>query len=159
MRGKEVFYPVGWDDNGLATERRVQNYYGVRCDPSLPYQTGPAPPAAGGGRALSPADQMAVSRRNFVELCRELTELDERSFAQAWQRLGLSVDWDISYRTIDERSQTISQAAFLRNLARGEAYQAEAPALWDVTFGTAVAQAEIEDREVPGSFIRLAFRR
>jgi valyl-tRNA synthetase len=157
MRGKEVFYPVGWDDNGLATERRVQIYYGVRCDPALPYDPALRPPAAGGDRPLSPADQQPVSRRNFVELCRQLTELDERVFAQAWRRLGLSVDWDISYRTIDERSQVISQAVFLRNLARGEAYQAEAPALWDVTFGTAVAQAEIEDREVPGTFIRLAF--
>jgi valyl-tRNA synthetase len=157
MRGKEVFYPVGWDDNGLATERRVQNYYGVRCDPSLPYQPGLTPPALGSNRALSPADQLPVSRRNFVELCRQLTELDERSYAEAWRRLGLSVDWDISYRTIDERVQAISQLGFLRNLARGEAYQAEAPALWDVTFGTAVAQAEIEDRETPGTFIRLAF--
>ena len=115
------------------------------------------PPALGNGRALSPADQAPVSRRNFVELCRQLTELDERAYAQAWQRLGLSVDWDVSYRTIDDRVQAVSQLAFLRNLARGEAYQAEAPALWDVTFGTAVAQAEIEDRETPGTFIRLAF--
>jgi valyl-tRNA synthetase len=157
MRGFDVFYPVGWDDNGLATERRVQNYYGVRCDPSLPYRPGFAPPAIGGQRALSPAEQVPVSRRNFVELCRQLTALDEKAFSEAWQRLGLSMDWDISYRTIDERAQTVSQIAFLRNLARGEAYQAEAPALWDVTFGTAVAQAEIEDREVPGTFIRLAF--
>jgi valyl-tRNA synthetase len=157
MRGKNVFYPVGWDDNGLATERRVQNYYGVRCDPSLPYQPGFAPPARGGERDLSPADQVPVSRRNFVELCRQLTALDERAYAQAWRRLGLSMDWEISYRTIGERAQEVSQIAFLRNLARGEAYQAEAPALWDVTFGSAVAQAEIEDREVPATFITLAF--
>jgi valyl-tRNA synthetase len=157
MRGKEVFYPVGWDDNGLATERRVQNYYGVRCDPSLPYDPALRPPLAAGDRPLTPAQQVPVSRRNFVELCRRLTALDERAYAQAWQRLGLSMDWDIGYRTIDERVQAISQLAFLRNLARGEAYQAEAPALWDVTFGTAVAQAEIEDREIPGTFTRLAF--
>ncbi len=157
MRGKEVFYPVGWDDNGLATERRVQNYYGVRCDPSLPYQPNFTPPALGDSRALSPAEQLPVSRRNFVELCRQLTGLDENAYAEAWRRLGLSVDWEISYRTIDDRVQAVSQLAFLRNLARGEAYRAEAPALWDVTFGTAVAQAEIEDREIPGTFIRLAF--
>jgi valyl-tRNA synthetase len=157
MRGKEVFYPVGWDDNGLASERRVQNYYGVRCDPSLPYQPGFVPPLAGSMRALTPAEQVPVSRRNFVELCRQLTELDERAYAEAWRRLGLSVDWEISYRTIDDRVQAVSQLAFLRNLARGEAYQAEAPALWDITFGTAVAQAEIEDRETPGTFIRVAF--
>jgi valyl-tRNA synthetase len=169
MRGKEVFYPVGWDDNGLPTERRVQNYYGVRCDPTLPYQPdlqlpgSPAPPASSSGKAsrraaASPADQLPVSRRNFVELCRELTAADEDAYAKAWQRLGLSVDWDISYRTIDERAQAISQRVFLRDLARGDAYQAEGPALWDVTFGTAVAQAETEDREISGSFVRLAFR-
>ena len=157
MRGKAVFYPVGWDDNGLPTERRVQNYYGVRCDPALPYQPDLTLAARDGGRALTPAEQLPVSRRNFVELCRELTEADEAAFAQAWQRLGLSMDWELSYRTIDERVQAISQLAFLRNIERGEAYRAEAPALWDVTFGTAVAQAEIEDREVPGTFLRLAF--
>ena len=157
MRGKEVFYPVGWDDNGLATERRVQNYYGVRCEPSLPYQPDLTPPASGDVNGLTPADYLPVSRRNFVELCRRLTALDEDAFTQAWRRLGLSVDWDTSYRTIDERVQAISQLAFLRNIERGEAYRAEAPTLWDVTFGTAVAQAEIEDREVPGTFIRLAF--
>ena len=157
MRGKEVFYPVGWDDNGLATERRVQNYYGVRCDPTLPYQPGFTPPAVGNRQSTNPADQVPVSRRTFVDLCRQLTAQDERAYADAWRRLGLSMDWEISYRTIDERVQAVSQLAFLRNLARGEAYQAEAPALWDVTFGTAVAQAEIEDRETPGTFLRLAF--
>ena len=157
MRGKEVFYPVGWDDNGLATERRVQNYFGVRCDPNIAYQPGLNPPARGNATGLTPADQLPVSRRNFVELCRQLTGLDENAYAEAWRRLGLSMDWDLSYRTIDDRVQAISQLAFLRNLDRGEAYQAEAPALWDVTFGTAVAQAEIEDREVAGTFIRVAF--
>jgi len=157
MRGKSVFYPVGWDDNGLATERRVQNYYGVRCDPALPYQPGFVPPVTGGKQALSPADQIPVSRRNFVELCQELTRLDEDAYAKAWRQLGLSMDWELSYRTIDDRVQAVSQLGFLRNLARGEAYQAEAPALWDVTFSTAVAQAEIEDRDAPGTFVRLAF--
>ena len=158
MRGKEVFYPVGWDDNGLATERRVQNYFGVRCDPSLPYEPGLVPPGSGRSGGASPARQVPVSRRNFVELCRQLTELDERGFEEAWRRLGLSVDWSMSYRTIDDRSSATSQRAFLRNLARGEAYPAEGPTLWDVTFGSAVAQAEIEDREMPGTYWRLAFR-
>jgi valyl-tRNA synthetase len=156
MRGKAVFYPVAWDDNGLPSERRVQLYYGVRCDPALPYQSDLAPPAAE-VRSLNPAGLLPVSRRNFVELCRDRTRADEQAYAEAWQRLGLSVDWEMSYRTIDERVQAVSQFAFLRNLERGEAYRAEAPALWDVTFGSAVAQAEIEDREVPGAFIRLAF--
>jgi valyl-tRNA synthetase len=156
MRGKTVFYPVGWDDNGLPTERRVQNYFGVRCDPSLPYQPGLAAPAPSGG-TVAPADQVPLSRRNFVELCRQLTAADEDAYARAWRRLGLSVDWDLSYRTIDERAQAISQRAFLADLARGDAYQAEGPGLWDVTFGTAVAQAEVEDREIGGSYTRLVF--
>ena len=110
MRGKEVFYPVGWDDNGLPTERRVQNYFGVRCDPSLPYDPGFTPPGPS-GRGAAPRGQVPVSRRNFVELCRQLTEDDERAYAEAWRRLGLSVDWSLSYRTIDDGPQAISQRA------------------------------------------------
>jgi valyl-tRNA synthetase len=151
MRGKEVFYPIGWDDNGLATERRVQNYFHVRCDPLLPYDPSFVPPASPG------PDQVPVSRRGFVELCQRLTDLDEQAFEEAWRRLGLSVDWSTMYRTIDEASRAISQRAFLRNLARGEAYLAEAPTLWDVTFRTAVAQAEVEDREIAGAYYRIAF--
>ncbi len=157
MRGKAVFYPVGWDDNGLPSERRVQLYHGVRCDPALPYQPDLTLPARGAVRTLAPAELLPVSRRNFVELCRERARADEQAYAEAWQRLGLSVDWELSYRTIDGQVQAASQLAFLRNVQRGEAYRAEAPALWDVTFGSAVAQAEIEDREVPGAFIQLAF--
>ena len=158
MRGKAVFYPVGWDDNGLTTERRVQNYYGIRCEPSLPYEPGLSlPPAAGPARR--PDQQRPVSRRNFVELSSQLIEADEREFERAWRRLGLSVDWTTCYRTIAAGPAEISQRAFLRDLARGDAYAAEAPVLWDVTFGTAVAQAEIEDRQRPGSYWRLAFDR
>jgi valyl-tRNA synthetase len=164
MRGRAVFYPVGWDDNGLPTERRVQNYYGVRCDPSLPYDPELVPPGPGsaasrgaGGRAAA-SQQLPVSRRNFVTLCRRLTELDEQAYAEVWRRVGLSVDWAMSYRTIDDGPGAISQRAFLRNLARGEAYLAEAPTLWDVTYGTAVAQAELEDREIAGTEARIAFR-
>jgi valyl-tRNA synthetase len=158
MRGKEVFYPVGWDDNGLPTERRVQNYYGVRCDPSLPYDPDFTPPGSPvpSGRA-APRGQLPVSRRNFVELCLALTEQDERAYADTWRRLGLSMDWSISYRTIDDRAQAVSQRAFLRDLATGEAYLAEGPSLWDVTFGSAVAQAELEDREIGGHYYRIAF--
>ena len=160
MRGREVFYPMGWDDNGLPTERRVQNYYGVRCDPTLPYDAALIPPHEGGeGKSIKSADQVPISRRNFVELCVRLSEDDEKQFEALWRRLGLSVDWNHTYQTIDERARVVAQRAFLRNLSRGEAYQAEAPGLWDITFQTAVAQAELEAREYPGHFHRVAFHR
>ncbi|THG28678.1 valine--tRNA ligase [Naasia lichenicola] len=158
MRGKTVFYPMGWDDNGLPTERRVQNYYGVRCDPTLPYTPDFVPPYQGGdNKSSKAADQVPISRRNFIELCEELTVEDEKQFEAVWRALGLSVDWTQTYRTIGDDARAASQKAFLRNLARGEAYQADAPTLWDITFRTAVAQAELEDRVQPGTYNRIAF--
>jgi valyl-tRNA synthetase len=154
MRGKNVFYPMGWDDNGLPTERRVQNYYGVRCEPAVPYAADYRPPAQ---PAKNPRDFDAVSRRNFIELCEELAVEDEKVFENLFSTLGLSVDWNLTYRTIDDVSRAVSQRAFLENLAAGDAYLAEAPTLWDVTFRTAVAQAELEDREQPGAYHRIAF--
>jgi valyl-tRNA synthetase len=148
MAGFEVFYPIGWDDNGLPTERRVQNYYGVRCDPSLPYDPAFTPPQQGGeGTSGKAADQLPISRRNFIELCETLTAEDELQFEELWRQLGLSVDWSLTYRTIGKESQLAAQRAFLRNQARGEAYLAQAPTLWDVTFQSAVAQAELEARD------------
>jgi len=152
MRGKVVFYPMGWDDNGLPTERRVQNYYGVRCDPSLPYDPNFRPPD-------KPDKPVSISRPNFIELCNRLTSEDEKVFEQLWRHLGLSVDWSMTYATIDRGAQRASQTAFLRLLERGQAYQLEAPTLWDVDFRTAVAQAELEDRERPGAYHRLRFAR
>jgi valyl-tRNA synthetase len=154
MRGKAVFYPMGWDDNGLPTERRVQNYYGVRCDPSLPYQPDFTPP-----EKPDPKRQVPISRPNFVELCERLVEQDEQVFEQLWRTLGLSVDWEQHYTTIGPKAQVASQRAFLRNFARGEAYLQEAPTLWDVTFQTAVAQAELEAREYAGAYHRVHFHR
>ncbi|HVG45391.1 MAG TPA: class I tRNA ligase family protein, partial [Longimicrobium sp.] len=151
MLGKTLFFPMGWDDNGLPTERRVQNYYGVRCDPSLPYDPGFAPPPS------PPKQPVSVSRRNFIELCGVLTHEDEQAFERLWRSLGLSVDWSMTYATIGERARRASQRGFLRMLARGEAYQVEAPTLWDVDFRTAVAQAELEDREVPAAYHRVRF--
>jgi valyl-tRNA synthetase len=155
MRGKHVFYPMGWDDNGLPTERRVQNYFGVTCDPSLAYVKDFEPPFRGN----PPKDHRAVpvSRPNFIELCDELTAQDEQVFEDLFRRLGLSVDWSLLYTTISEHARRTSQRAFLDNLARGEAYTQEAPTLWDVDFGTAVAQAELEDRERPGAYHAVSF--
>jgi valyl-tRNA synthetase len=154
MRGKHVFYPMGWDDNGLPTERRVQNYYGVRCDPSLPYDPDFTPPAN-----PDPKRQLPISRRNFVALCHELTGVDEQAFENLWRSLGLSVDWKALYATISDEAQAVAQRAFLRNLGRGEAYLSEAPTLWDITFQTAVAQAELEARDYPGHYYRVAFHK
>ena len=158
MAGQAVFYPMGWDDNGLPTERRVQNYYGVRCDPSLPYDPDfSAPPDAGRPSAVAKRRTIAVSRPNFIELCEELTATDEQAFEDLFRRIGLSVDWTRTYATIDARCRRVSQLAFLENLERGEAYQIEAPSLWDVSFQTAVAQAELDDREMPGAYHKLRF--
>ncbi len=152
MRGREVFYPMGWDDNGLPTERRVQNYFGVRCDPSLPYDQHFTPP-----EKPDPKKQLPVSRGNFIELCEQLAHEDEKVFEDTWRRVGLSVDWSLTYTTIGDASRAASQRAFLRNLARGEAYLAEAPTLWDVTDQTAIAQAELEDRDFPAAYHRVTF--
>jgi valyl-tRNA synthetase len=152
MRGKEVFYPMGWDDNGLPTERRVQNFYGVRCDPSVPYDTDFTPPAK-----PDPKRQVPIGRQNFIELCQQLVAEDEVSFEALFRQVGLSVDWSYLYTTIGDDTRATSQRAFLRNLQRGEAYLQESPTLWDVTFQTAVAQAELEAREYPGHYYRIAF--
>ena len=152
MRGFEVFYPMGWDDNGLPTERRVQNFYGVRCDPTIPYDADFERPAK-----PDPKKQVPISRRNFIELCNELVAEDEKVFERLWRTLGLSVDWTQTYTTIGDSAQITSQRAFLRNVARGEAYTQDAPTLWDVTFQTAVAQAELEARDYPGAYHRVAY--
>jgi valyl-tRNA synthetase len=153
MRGKDVFYPMGWDDNGLPTERRVENYYGVRCDPSLAYDPDFVAPA-------TPSEQkLSISRKNFVELCLLLTEIDEEAFKKLWRYLGISVDWSLEYTTISPHAQAISQRAFLEMLKRDEVYSSVAPTLWDIDFRTAVSQAELEDRERPGTYHRIAFER
>ncbi|GAA1719615.1 valyl-tRNA synthetase [Propioniferax innocua] len=154
MLGKQVFYPIGWDDNGLPTERRVQNFYGVRCDPSVPYDPDFTPP-----EKPDPKKQVPISRKNFVELCHELTQVDEKAFEDLWRQVGLSVDWNQLYTTISDDSQAVAQKAFLRNVARGEAYLSHAPTLWDVTFQTAVAQAELEARDYPGAYHTLRFEK
>ncbi len=157
MSGREVFYPMGWDDNGLPTERRVQNVYGVRCDPSLPYEQGLVVQPLTDSKDDKNKPVQMLSRANFLELCHELTAIDEVTFENVWRTVGLSVDWALTYATIDDHCRRVAQRAFLRNLQRGEAYASEAPTLWDVDFQTAVAQAELEDRDTASAYHKLAF--
>jgi valyl-tRNA synthetase len=153
MRGREVFYPMGWDDNGLNVERRVQLMTGTRCDPSLPYDPDFRPP-----EKVSRKDRpIAISRPNFVELCGAVVEQLEETYFDLWSDLGLSVDWNYGYRTIGRESIRASQRGFLRLVTRDLAYRAEAPTLWDVDFGSAVAQAELQDRGTPGAYHKIRF--
>jgi valyl-tRNA synthetase len=155
MCGRNVFYPMGWDDNGLPTERRVQNYYHVRCDPRAPVEPGLTIEPASAAKRREPA--RVVSRANFIELCNLLTREDEQAFKALWTRLGLSVDWGQEYATIDPRSRRLAQLSFVDLFAKGHVYSVEAPTMWDVDFQTAVAQAEVEDRNMPGAFHHVRF--
>ena len=152
MLGKNIFYPMGWDDNGLPTERRVQNVFGVTCDPNLPYKEDFKPVLAKKDEPLKP-----ISRKNFIQTCELQTQEDEKKYEHLWKRLGLSVDWTQMYETINGHSQKISQASFIDLVKKGYVYNKFSPSLWDIGFQTAVAQAEVEDREVDGFFYDIEF--
>jgi valyl-tRNA synthetase len=155
MRGKNIFYPMGWDDNGLPTERRVQNFFHVRCEAHVAYEPGLTLPEA--TDAVRKERPRLVSRKNFIELCQTLTHKDELAFQGLFRRLGLSVDWRQTYATIDDHSRWVAQRSFLDLFEKGMAYQTWAPTMWDVDFQTAVAQAEVEDRQRPGAYHHIEF--
>lgn len=163
MRGFNVFYPMGWDDNGLPTERRVQNFFHIRCEANLPYEPGlDLPPILSVMTEkeieAKKIPQRNMSRKNFIEHCHKLTVEDEKLFKKLWSHIGVSVDWNLEYATIDENSRKIAQLSFLDLFHKKEMYQVEAPTIWDTDFQTAVATAELEDREIPGAFHDIEFQ-
>lgn len=155
MSGKNIFYPLGWDDNGLPTERRVQNFFNIRADVKAPFEPGLALTPPEGADAKKPP--RVVSRPNFIDACHQVTREDEKVFKALWRRIGLSVDWNEEYATIDDKSRALAQLSFLDLLEKGHVYSVTAPTMWDVDFQTAVAQAEVEDRNQQGAFHDLQF--
>jgi valyl-tRNA synthetase len=132
MNGYHVFYPMGYDDNGLPTDRYVEKLLGVTAQ--------------------------QVGRGAFIEKCLEVSEQAEKGYQALWQRIGLSVDWRHSYRTIDDLSRRTSQMSFLDLYRKDLAYRREAPTIWCPECQTAVAQAELNDLERESEFVTLAFR-
>ena len=147
MRGKEVFYPMGWDDNGLPTERRVQNYFGVRCDPSLPYDpdftaAGEARPEAAGRRSAGRTSSSSASSSSSED---EQVFEELLAHARPLGRLDAAPT-----RTIGaKRRSTSASAPSCATSPAARPTCRRRPTLWDVTFQTAVAQAELEARGVP----------
>jgi valyl-tRNA synthetase len=155
MRGKNTFYPMGWDDNGVPTERRVQNYFHVRCNPRAKYERDlELEPATAKMRKQRPRE---VSRQNFIELCHTVTQEDERAFMEVWRRTGLSVDWTQSYATIDDHCRKLAQLSFRDLFDKGHVYNVDAPFMWDVDFQMALSQADVEDRQQRGAFHDIEF--
>jgi len=155
MKGRNVFYPIGWDDNGLPTERRVQIYYHIRCDPTAPHDPDLALVEANAKARKKPPRK--VSRPDFIAACEEVTKQDETTFRDLWMRLGLSFDWREEYQTIDARCRRISQFSFLDLFEKGHVYTNHAPTMWDVDFQCAIAQAELEDRTIGGAYHDIEF--
>jgi valyl-tRNA synthetase len=155
MRGRNVYYPMGWDDNGVPTERRVQNFYHVRCDPRAEHVSDLSlEPASAKQRKKPPR---LVSRENFIGLCHDLTREDEKIFKELWRRTALSVDWREEYATIDHKSRQLAQLSFRDLFEKGHVYTAEAPFMWDVDWQMALAQADVEDKVRPGAYHRIEF--
>ena len=131
MNGRNLFYPMGFDDNGLPTERLVERREGVRATD--------------------------IGRQAFIELCLKVSEETEGQYRDLWQRLGLSIDWRYTYRTIDDNSRRLAQWSFLDLHKKGLAYRQKSPAIWCPECQTAIAQAELNDLERDSTFYTLAF--
>lgn len=131
MNGHNVFYPMGFDDNGLPTERLVERTHGVTAQ--------------------------EIGRQAFIDLCLDVSVGAEKEYRDLWQRLALSVDWRYSYRTVDDDARRISQWSFIDLYRRGLVYRQQAPAIWCPTCHTAIAQADVDDLERQSTFYTLAF--
>lgn len=131
MNGYNVFYPMGFDDNGLPTERLVERRLGVRA--------------------------AEMPRGEFIQACLRVSEEAEQDYRRLWSRLGLSVDWRHSYRSIDDLARRTSQQSFLDLYRQGRAYRQQAPTIWCPECQTAIAQAELNDLDRDGVFYTLAF--
>ena len=131
MQGRNVFYPMGFDDNGLPTERLVEGRLGLRAG--------------------------QIGRSAFIRKCLEVSEQAEADYRALWQRLGLSIDWRYTYRSSDDYSRRTSQTSFIDLYERGRIYQQEAPAIWCPECRTAIAQAEQDDLTRPSEYVILPF--
>ncbi len=131
MMGKNIYYPMGFDDNGLPTERYVENKYKI--------------------------NKKKTTRSEFRALCEEETQIGAKSYAELWRSLGLSVDWDQNYSTIGEHCRKTSQKSFLDLYNKGLIYRSDEPVLWDTHFETALAQADLETLHRKGKLNDIAF--
>ncbi len=131
MKGCNVFYPWGVDDNGLATERLVEKRIGKKAK--------------------------NFSRKEFIKICLKETKTVEKEMREQFGSLGLSVDWETPYRTIDRWCRKTSQRSFVDIYNQGRTYQKEAPTMWCPTCETAIAQAELEDKERESQFVYIKF--
>ncbi|NOZ77061.1 MAG: class I tRNA ligase family protein [Euryarchaeota archaeon] len=132
MRGHNLFYPFGTDDNGLPTERLIESIKGVKAT--------------------------EMDRMEFIQLCLSTLEEIRPEFVQGWKDIGISADWGLYYSTIDDHCRRISQKSFLELYRMGREYRKETPFVWCPTCQTAIAQVEMEDREIKSSFNDIVFR-
>ncbi|MFW5918475.1 MAG: class I tRNA ligase family protein, partial [Haloferacaceae archaeon] len=131
MRGKEVFFPFGYDDNGIASERLTEDELGI--------------------------EHQNFERREFQRKCRDVCATYEDRFTEKIQALGISVDWDETYQTIEPRVQRISQLSFIDLYEQGREYRKRAPAIWCPECETAISQVETEDDEQDSAFHDIEF--
>ncbi|MFW6046704.1 MAG: valine--tRNA ligase, partial [Candidatus Woesearchaeota archaeon] len=132
LRGYDVFYPLGFDNNGLPTERLVEKKTGIKATD--------------------------VSRERFTKLCERAIDKGVEEYKGLFQKLALSVDWDLSYQTIDETSRRISQKSFINLAKSNKAYRAHEPVQWCTECKTSIAQAEIDNKELPSSYHTINFQ-